>query len=149
MHDIWQVKQFKNVSLKFQSLEDWTEGQDIMRCNASFHGEPRFDCVIIHDDAPDLSVARLCDLFRCSLPSGKEIDLALVRRFSCSRWKPKTVWSGCRVLDEDMESSLVSMDYVLRGALVCPVSQHEDEKTHYFIDTVDADMFLRENYSIN
>jgi hypothetical protein len=123
-----------------------------MRCNASFHGEPRFDCVIIHDDAPDLSVARICDLFRCSLPSGKEIDLALVRRFSCSRWKPKTVWSGCRVLNEDMESSLVSMDYVLCGALVCPVSQHdsEDENTHYyFVDTVDADMFLRENYSMN
>jgi hypothetical protein len=133
--------------LKFQSLEDWTEGQDIMRCNPLFHGEPRFDCVIIHDDAPDLSVARLCDLIRCNLPSGKEIDLALVRRFSRSRWKPKTAWSGCRVLDEGMESSLVSMDYVLRGALLCPVSQCEDEKAHYFVDTVDADMFLRENYS--
>jgi hypothetical protein len=50
------------------------------------------------------------------------------------------------VLDEEKESSLVSMDYVLRGALLCPVSQHKDEKAHYFIDTVDSDMFLRENY---
>ena len=120
-----------------------------MRCNQSFHGEPRFDCVIIHDDVPNLSVARLCDLIRCSLPSGKEIDLALVHRFSHSRWKPRTVWSGCRVLDEDVESSLVSMDYILRGALLCPVSQNEDEKAHYFVDTVDADMFLRENYPTN
>jgi hypothetical protein len=114
-----------------------------MRCNTSFHGEPRFDCVIIHDDAADLSVARLCDLIRCSLPSGKEVDLALVRRFSRSHWKPKTVWSGCRVLDEDSKSSLVSMEYVLRGALLCPVSQREDEGAHYFVDTVDSDMFLR------
>ena len=134
------------VALKFQSLEDWTEGHDILRCNTSFHGEPRFDCVIIHDDAPDLSVARLCDLIRCRLPSKKHLDLALVHRFSRSHWKPKTVWSGCRVLDEDVESSLVSMDYILRGALLCPVTQHKDEKTHYFIDTVDADIFLRENY---
>ena len=134
------------VVLKFQSLEDWTEGRDILRCNTSFHGEPRFDCVIIHDDAPDLSVARLCDLFHCILPSKKHIDLALVHRFSHSHWKPKTVWSGCRVLDEDVESSLVFMDYILRGALLCPVTQHKDEKSHYFIDTVDADIFLRENY---
>ncbi|KAF8263167.1 hypothetical protein EI94DRAFT_1598647 [Lactarius quietus] len=143
------VKRFKTVLLKFQSLEDWTEGRDIMRCNASFHGEPRFDCVIIHDDAPGLSVARLRDLLRCSLPSGEEIDLALVRWFSRSHWKPKTVWSGCRVLNEDVESSLVTMDYVLRGALLCPVSQHKNEKAHYIIDTVDADMFLRENYPTN
>ena len=120
-----------------------------MRCNTSFHSEPRFDCVIIHDDAADLSVARLCDLIRCSLPSGKQVDLALVRRFSRSHQKPKTVWSGCRVLDEDQESSLVSMEYVLRGALLCPVSQQQGEKAHYFVDTVDSDMFLRENFPIN
>jgi hypothetical protein len=53
------------------------------------------------------------------------------------------------VLDEDAESSLISMDYVLRGALLCPASQREDEKAHYFVDTVDADMFLRENYPTN
>ena len=75
-----QVRRYKCVVLKYQSVEDWTEGTDTMRCNPDFHGRHRFDCVIIHDDAPGLSVARLCDLFRCWLPSGKTVDLALCRK---------------------------------------------------------------------
>ena len=50
---------------------------------------------------------------------------------------------------KDYQSSIVSLDYVLCGALLCPVSRNEDEKAHYFVDTVDADMFLRENYPMN
>jgi len=53
------------------------------------------------------------------------------------------------VLNKDRESSLVSMEYILRGALLCPVSQSGDEKAHYFVNTMDADMFLRENYPNN
>jgi len=116
-----------------------------MRCNPKFHNRQRFDCVIIHDDAPELSVARLYDLFRFWLPSGKSLDLALVRRFSCSKWKPRTMWDGCRVLDEELDTTLVQMDYLLRGALVCPVSERAQERSHYFIDSVDPDMFLRED----
>ena len=116
-----------------------------MRCNPKFHGQPRYNCVIIHDDAPALSVARLCDLFRCWLPSGKIIDLALVQRFSDSKWKPRTVWDGCRVLDEQLDTTLVQMDYLVRGALVCPVSERAEEISHYFIDSVDPDIFLRAN----
>jgi hypothetical protein len=41
------------------------------------------------------------------------------------------------------------MDYLLRGALMCPVTDKDGEKTHYLIDTVDADMFLRANYYLN
>jgi hypothetical protein len=49
-------------------------------------------------------------------------------------------------LDEDEMSSIVQMDYLLRGALMCPVSGKDDERAHYLIDTVDPDMFLRANY---
>jgi hypothetical protein len=38
------------------------------------------------------------------------------------------------------------MDYLLRGALMCPVSEKDDERAHYLIDTVDLDMFLHANY---
>ena len=116
-----------------------------MRCNPKFHGRPQYDCVIIHDDATKMSVARLCDLFRCWLPSGKILDIALIHCLSNSKWKPRTVWDGCRVLDEDRTTTLVCMEYLLRGALVCPVTERAGEKTHYFIDSVDPDIFLREN----
>jgi hypothetical protein len=139
------VERYKCVALKYQSVEDWTEGTDIMRCNPKFHGRPRFDCVIIHDDAQNLSVARLCNLLRFWLPSGKILDLALIYRFYPSKWKPRTVWDGCRILDEERDTTLVQMDYLLRGALVCPVSEQAGEKSHYFIDSIDPDIFLREN----
>lgn len=142
-----QVQRYKYVALKYQSMEDWTEGTDIMRCNPKFHGSRRFDCVVIHDDAPKASVARLCDLFRCWLPgpSKNTLDIALVHHFSPSKWKPRTVWNGCRVLNEEPDVALVQMGYLLRGALVCPVSERAREEAHYIIDSVDADIFLREN----
>lgn len=144
---VLQAQRYRCVSLNYQSRVDWTEKKDILRCNPNFHGGPRFDCVIIHDDAPGITCARLQSLIRCWLPTGKTLDLALVRRFTCSKWKPRTLWKGCRVLDEDEGSlTIFRLDYLLRGALMCPVSEREGEKAHYFVDTVDPDIFLRENY---
>jgi predicted AAA+ superfamily ATPase len=37
------------------------------------------------------------------------------------------------------------MEYLIRGGLVCPVSQEEEEKSQYFVDSIDPDIFLREN----
>ena len=143
-----QIQRYQCISLKYQSKVDWTATKDIMRCNPNFHGQTRFDCVIIHDDAPGITCARLNGLLRCWLPSGNVLDLALVLGFTPSKWKPRTLWQGCRILDEDSngDSYLVRMDYLLRGALICPVSEQDGERTYYFIDTVDSDMFLRENF---
>lgn len=143
---ISQAQRYKCLSLKYQSKVDWTEMKDILRCNPDFHGHPRFDCVVVHDDAPGLTCARLKGLIRCWLPSGRVLDLALICGFTRSRWKPRTLWKGYRVLDEDGDPSIIMVDYLLRGGLVCPVSEQDGEKAHYFIDTVDPDMFLRENY---
>jgi hypothetical protein len=49
-------------------------------------------------------------------------------------------------LDEDDNSSIVMTDYLLRGALLCPVTDQEGEKAHYVVDTIDPDMFFQENY---
>ena len=141
-----KVQRFKYIKLKFQSLEDWTEGQDLLHCNSLFHDRPRFDCVVVNDDSPGMSVARLLDLFRCWLPSGTVLDLALICGFAKSKCKPRTVWDGCRVLDEDGDSSLILVDYLVRGALMCPVGDRMGERTHYVVDTIDGDMFLRANY---
>ena len=143
---IAQIQRYKCVALKYQSKVDWTEARDILRCNSDFHGQPCFDCVVIHDDAPGITCAHLQSLIRCWLPSGKVVDFALIHGFNRSEWKPRTLWKGCRVLDEDEMSSIVQMDYLLRSALMCPVSGKDDERAHYLIDTVDPDMFLHANY---
>jgi hypothetical protein len=55
--NLTQVWAYKSIILNYQSVEDWTEGSNILRCNPNFHGRQRFDCVIIHDDAPKPTVA--------------------------------------------------------------------------------------------
>lgn len=55
------------------------------------------------------------------------------------------MWDGCRILDEAHTTILVPMDHLLRGALVCPVNIMANECSHYFVDSIDADIFLRAN----
>ncbi|KAJ7730583.1 hypothetical protein B0H16DRAFT_1329867 [Mycena metata] len=117
--------------------------RDIMRCNPSFHHEVRYDCVLVNFAEPGLHFARLRALLRCHLPSGRRVDLALVHMFEKSRWKPRTHWAGCQIRNEVKEYYFLSMDHVIRGALLAPVSGDPNEPTHIFVDTVDADMFLR------
>ena len=125
-------------------MEDWTEARDILRCNPNFHQRKRYDCVIINDDTPGTSVACLRSLLRCRLPSRKVVDIALVHTFTRNSWKPYMMWKNCQISAEARNSSFVLLDYVVWGALLCPVFD-SDARLHYVIDTVDGDMFLRVN----
>ncbi|KAK6981274.1 hypothetical protein R3P38DRAFT_2578752, partial [Favolaschia claudopus] len=117
----------------------------IIRCNSRFHSEQRYNSLIVNRTEPGLHFARAYALLRCTLPSGRKVDLALTRMFRQSRWKPKTLWDGCQVRDEEKDFSFLSMEYVVRGALMAPVFSSKHPDTFYFVDTVDADMFLRAN----
>jgi hypothetical protein len=74
--------------ITYQSVEDWTEARDTLRCNSDFHGCERYDCVIINEDSPGLTIVRLRLLLRCRLTSGKVIDMALVCSFDRDNWIP-------------------------------------------------------------
>jgi len=126
-------------------MEDWSGARDILRCNSNFHQHERYDCVIINSDASNTTVACLRALLQCRLLSGKCIDIALVH-FFCpqSRWKPDTKWEGCQIRTEDSNSLFVLMEYLVRGALLCPVFE-SDTRSYYVINTIDGDMFLRVN----
>ncbi|KAJ6530201.1 hypothetical protein B0H19DRAFT_1082599 [Mycena capillaripes] len=86
--------EFPEEYIKFEdtilSMEDWHGARDIMQCNPSFHQRARYDCVLVNVDKPGLHFARVHSLLRCKLPSGRQIDIALVRMFEPSRWKPRT-----------------------------------------------------------
>ncbi|KAJ7033038.1 hypothetical protein C8F04DRAFT_1396277 [Mycena alexandri] len=138
-----QIRPYKYAHITYQSLEDWRGVRDIVRCNPSFHGHTRHDSVLVNSDAPGMSFARLYALLRCKLENGRQIDLALVREFKPNKWKPKPRWAGCQLHEEVKGYFLLLMDYVIRGALLNPVPGKGKENLHFFVDTVDADMFLR------
>ncbi|KAJ7203003.1 hypothetical protein GGX14DRAFT_570267 [Mycena pura] len=144
-----QMRHCNCIYVHYTSAEDYTDKFDILRCNPSFqsNNEQRLDCVNVNltPDALDFEFARLLYLFRCRLPSKCEVDVALVRVFKQARWKPKTVWENCRVL-EDGRTMLMLPKYIffIRGAhLINAFGSKKEDTTFYLNDVVDADWFLR------
>jgi len=124
-------------------MEDWTESRDILRCNHRFHGRERYDCLLLESGSETLQFSRLKALVRCRFPSGRLLDVALVHKFSShTKWRPHTVWDGCKVLEEELSCFLL-MDEVVRGAVLAPAFGSGKARLYYFIDTVDGDMYLR------
>jgi hypothetical protein len=87
--------------------------------------------------------ARLELIFRCELPSGQWCDLAMITPFKNSRWKPRTVWHGCRIC-EPGKPQIISLEYLIRGALLVDTELTRLSGKHFFVDDlIDNDMFLR------
>ncbi|KAJ7197772.1 hypothetical protein GGX14DRAFT_374701 [Mycena pura] len=140
-----QMRRCNCIYVHYTSAEDYTDKFDILRCNPSFqsNNEQRLDCVNVNLTPDALDFARLLYLFRCRLPSKCEVDVALVRVFKQARWKPKTVWENCRVL-EDGRTMLMLPKYFIRGAhLINAFGSKKEDTTFYLNDVVDADWFLR------
>ncbi|KAK6996173.1 hypothetical protein R3P38DRAFT_2566120, partial [Favolaschia claudopus] len=70
-----QVRRFKCAHITYQSREDWRGARDIIRCSPLFHSEQRYDSVIVNRTEPGLHFARAYALLRCTLPSGRKVDL--------------------------------------------------------------------------
>jgi hypothetical protein len=133
------------VYIRYQSREDLLECEDIMRCNPSFHGRTRNDTIIVN--AADFQYARLELLFRVFGPGDSFFDMALVRAYRQSSWRPRTLWDGCRVY-EPGQPELMKLDYLVRGALMVDTNLRDLTGRHYYLDDlVDNDVFLRLNLS--
>jgi hypothetical protein len=132
-----QIIPHKCTYIQYQSLENWEILQDIMRCNSSFHGQPRYDCVIINTEP--ISYVQFCFVFRCILESGPQ-DIALVHRFKSSGWKPKTFWKNCQVFERH-DYKFVSLKYCVRACQMISTFEPKSSRC-YLNDIIDSDMFL-------
>ncbi|KIJ39542.1 hypothetical protein M422DRAFT_257594 [Sphaerobolus stellatus SS14] len=133
------ITPYQCLYLTYMSMEDWREKIDILRCNPSFHNRPRYDCVVVNTNP--ITFARLEFIFTCEDSSNRQCDVALVRMLKNSRWRPRTKWEGCRVLEEK-NYEFVLLKYLIRGCHMIPTFEKEDG-TYYLNDLVDSDAFLR------
>jgi hypothetical protein len=125
----------------YQSQEDFRYKRDILHCSPNFHGRPRFDGVLLKTEATQFG--RLEGLYRCTLPSGSVREVALIRAFTESSWRPPSSWAGCRVIEQG-DLMFVTPQYLIRGALLVDTDLTRLTGDHYFVDdVVDNDMFLR------
>ncbi|KAJ7574853.1 hypothetical protein C8J56DRAFT_1064268 [Mycena floridula] len=146
--EVIKIYPFRCFEVRYQSLDDWTEARDLLRCNPNWNNAgARYDSILINTDDGDISPARLVNVFRCKfMSSGKTLDIALVNRLCRSRkWKPRTVWDGYQVFEEDKDSSFISMEYIVRGVLLAPAFNTKKQSFYTLVDCADYDMFLRAN----
>jgi hypothetical protein len=101
--------------------------------------------VLYNLDVDPLSLARLIAILRVSTGDGRSFDLAYVRRFKNSKWKPRTVWKGCRVVEESEKLEFLPLTYITRGAVLPRVRGTACQNLYFTMDTADDDMFLRLN----
>lgn len=137
----FQVRVYQAVKVWYQSLEDFREQRDNIRCHPDFHTRERRDCVILNTE--NHQFGRVEGLFRCTLPSSATYDVALVTTFKTSRWRPDTDWAGCTVV-EPAGTMFISPQYFIRGALLVDTDLRYLTGRRFFVDDVfDNDMFLR------
>ncbi|KAJ6528861.1 hypothetical protein B0H19DRAFT_1083203 [Mycena capillaripes] len=84
--------------------------------SSKFHGASRFDSMIYETNDDSLAMGRLQLIFRCHLPNGTKLDLAMIRPFRKTSWHPKTP-THCPIREEvSAQSSIfIVLEHVLRG----------------------------------
>ncbi|KAK7029209.1 hypothetical protein R3P38DRAFT_3267043 [Favolaschia claudopus] len=130
--DTIMIEIFQCVYIAYQSKDDWTNAEDILRCNSNWYNSgPRYDCVLFNSDQPGVAC--------------RVVDLAVVQNMKPNKWRPKTSWDGCVVFEEEVDLTFLLMDFVIRGALLAHAQGPSNSRRnfHYLVDVVDGDMFLR------
>ncbi|KIJ32951.1 hypothetical protein M422DRAFT_183772, partial [Sphaerobolus stellatus SS14] len=133
------ITAYQCLYLRYRSIEDWQEEQDVLRCNQEFHGQPRYDCVLINTNP--VTFRRIIVLFSCNGPGKTRHDITFIWILRPSSWKPKTKWEGCKVFEEK-EFDFFLMKYLIRGCHFAPTFDGSN-KRYYLNDLVDGDAFLR------
>ncbi|KAG2123498.1 hypothetical protein BD769DRAFT_1628911 [Suillus cothurnatus] len=130
----FQICEYRYLKVNYESTVDWKQATDYLRCNPSFHGQPRYD-----------SFVKLILMFKCYLPDiDSSFDFALVQ--------PYTAGTGShRRIDRELKltrvkaiprasSIFVPLASVIRGAVLFPDREHQGE--FIIVDHLDSDMFL-------
>lgn len=147
------MTEYRLLKVKYNCLADWQLKTDYLRCNPSFHGHPRFDCVLV-DCLPHPYIARLVCLFTCTV-DGQEYPIALVQPHFPN---PPGLSRSQKETDTDLElhrvrenarskCEFISIHAIIRGTVL----SYSDEVTsnglpscdHFLFDLLDSDMFLR------
>lgn len=139
-----QVREYQFIKVKYESFVDWTIKEDYLRCNPSFHGNPRYDFVIANLSGGH-TFARLVFVFTCQVAE-QNYRLALIQRLKKqSRTAEKEFDKNLSIhrwqIRPRDRCEVVPIDCVVRGALLVKDPKYVDD--YFVIDTLDEDMYLR------
>ncbi|KAG1886830.1 uncharacterized protein F5891DRAFT_1132413 [Suillus fuscotomentosus] len=136
-----KITECRFLKVNYESLVDWRQHTDYLRCNPKFFGASRFDCAFIQT-TDKIIFGRLLFVFECTLDN-TVLSLALIHPFDA----PTGV---CIQKDKHLnifrvraklraQAEFFSVRAIIRGALLVPDGGND----FLVVDTVDTDMFLR------
>ncbi|KAF8832795.1 hypothetical protein HHX47_DHR1001873 [Lentinula edodes] len=137
-HDTVIPYQF--LKIRYESLETWQLAVDILHCNPSFHGHPRYDYIIFRGILGPV-FARLHYLLLCNA-CNSQYPIALVQAYKIVNTRSRIDKDlGLLRIRKEHNLEFISVRSIVRGAVVLPISSETDDK--FVWDPLDGDMFLR------
>ncbi|TFK20456.1 hypothetical protein FA15DRAFT_646974 [Coprinopsis marcescibilis] len=152
------IQAFKRLDVLFESKETWLSETNLLRCNPEFYGEPRYDAVIIQQDA-GIMFARLLRLF-VVFPTAEDKDISHGTPLALILPYNGAVTQSQRKKDLDLEfyhvrgtpqahPEIVSAHTIIQGAVLTHTYDSSDTRSYFVFDVLDADMFLRVQELLN
>nr|GAT48876.1 predicted protein [Mycena chlorophos] len=133
---------YQYLRIFYESVDDWSDKTDYLRCNPNFYGESRYDCALIRRTQDEESFVRLRYLFRIKIGT-KTYPLALVQRME----RPKRQRSArdkalklYRLSAKDV-FEFIPVQSIIRGVVLAPAFDKQNE--YMVADLLDHDMFFR------
>ncbi|KAG1905761.1 uncharacterized protein F5891DRAFT_1125792 [Suillus fuscotomentosus] len=137
-----QVTVFQYLWVNYESMVDWHLKRDLLRCNPSFFGSPRYDCVMVKAQDQPL-FAHLIFLFRCSIGE-IVLSFALIHPYDVAighRHRQDIDLGLYHVRAKPCASlELISIESIIRGAVLA--SDPATAGDYFIVDTIDTDIFL-------
>ena len=128
----------------YASFVNWEIKTDYLRCNPVFHGNPRYDFVIV--DLPrGRAFAQLACIFVCRTGE-RDYRLALIQALDKSaRQSAKAADKELSILRWHIRArsrcEVIPLDSIVRGAVLLEDTKNKGD--YFILDTLDGDMFLR------
>jgi len=131
------------LKIFYQSLEDWSDQADFLRCSPNFHRHPRFDGALVLTANGNIFV-QLIYVFEFKV-NNKKYPFALVQPLDAAvgliTAKEKAL-KLFRVRAKPRQASeFIPVRSIIRGAVLMPNSKKVGE--FFVMDVLEGDMFLR------
>jgi hypothetical protein len=134
------------LKVNYESTVDWCLARDLLRANPSFHNKLRYDCIIIKVDEGKYIFARLLYIFGYTIDT-KDYLTALIQPMdlppsSHHRTRNRDLrFTHVRARQRSL-SVFISVESIVRGALLVEDFGAEYGDEYLVIDVVDSDMWL-------
>ncbi|KAJ7058844.1 hypothetical protein C8F01DRAFT_1085338 [Mycena amicta] len=125
----------------YQSMDDWSDKTNYLRCNPNFHGRARYDCALVKTDGGEIFV-RLLYLFRITIGEFT-YPLAFVQPMDAPRGRITGREKDLKLFRIRAKAAyeFIPVQAIIRGVVLAPVF---DKKNEYMVaDLLDQDIFFR------